>query len=183
MYRSEIEKYIPINEQEIKDKEIILRSDKIFDNILTRDNEIVHLTSSAFIMNKDLTKVLLVYHNIYDSWSWTGGHQDGERDLLKVAIKEAKEETGLNKLEIYRDQIATIDVLAVKSHYKKGKYVAPHLHLSVGYILVADEKDKLKIKEDENSQVKWIEMDKLMEYTEKEKHMQYIYNKIIKRLK
>ena len=41
-------------------------------------------------MNKDKTKVLMIYHNIYNSWSWTGGHADGDEDLLYVAIKEAK---------------------------------------------------------------------------------------------
>ena len=34
----------------------------------------------------------MVYHNIYNSWSWLGGHADGETDLLAVALREVKEE-------------------------------------------------------------------------------------------
>ena len=49
------------------------------------------MTSSGLIFNKNLDKILMVHHNIYNTWSWTGGHADGEDDLLKVAIKEAKE--------------------------------------------------------------------------------------------
>ena len=64
------------------------------DKILTRDNKCYHFTSSAWVVSPDFKKVLMVYHNIYNSWSWMGGHADGESDLLKVAIKEVKEESG-----------------------------------------------------------------------------------------
>lgn len=64
-------------------------------NVLTRKNEFSHLTSSSFIVNKERTKVLMIHHNIYDSWAWTGGHADGEVDLLSVALRETQEETGI----------------------------------------------------------------------------------------
>lgn len=60
----------------------------------TREGE-VHCTSSAFLCNESLDKVLFVYHNIYDSYTWPGGHNDGERDFFKVAIRETEEETGI----------------------------------------------------------------------------------------
>ena len=41
----------------------------------------------------------MIHHNIYNSWSWTGGHADGDKDLLYVAIKEAKEETGVKNIK------------------------------------------------------------------------------------
>ncbi|WMM23788.1 GNAT family N-acetyltransferase [Tissierella sp. MB52-C2] len=47
-------------------------------------------------MNKSLDKVLMIHHNIRNTWAWTGGHVDGDSDFLHVAIKEAKEETGIN---------------------------------------------------------------------------------------
>ena len=92
-----IKNYIPYNDQEIKDKDLIMECINKFDDILTRENSIAHITSSGYIVNKDRSKVLMIYHNIYQSWSWTGGHADGDYDLLHVAIKEAKEETGLKK--------------------------------------------------------------------------------------
>lgn len=73
--REQIEKYIPYNAQEIKEQEVILRYMDTFDNLLTRDNEFAHFTASAWIVNEERTKVLMIYHNIYQSWSWTGGMQ------------------------------------------------------------------------------------------------------------
>ncbi len=88
--KEEIEKYKPFNEQEEKDKEIMLRYINTFEDVLTRGNEFGHFTASAWVVNKEKTKVLMIYHNIYQSWSWTGGHADGEKDLLHTAIRELK---------------------------------------------------------------------------------------------
>lgn len=65
---NQIKEFIPLDEQEIKDKEATLKYIENFDNILTRDNELVHMTASAFIVNKDRTKALMVHHNIFNSW-------------------------------------------------------------------------------------------------------------------
>ena len=88
----EIENYLPFNEQEESDKKIILDAIRNNSNILTRENEIMHITSSGYILNKTRDKVLMIYHRIYNSWSWTGGHADGDDNLLHVAIKEAEKE-------------------------------------------------------------------------------------------
>lgn len=174
--------YKPFNEQEEKDKEITLKCIDIFDEVLTRNNEITHITSSAFVINKSRDRVLMVHHNIYNSWSWTGGHADGDDDLLKVAIRELEEESGVTDIKVISEDIFSLDVLQVKGHIKKGKYVAPHLHLSVAYLLEASDEQKLVVKQDENSGVKWIEIDKLEEYTKNEPHMQELYNKLIQKI-
>ena len=96
MIIQDIEKFIPYNEQEEKDKEEILRRLKNNEKLLTRDNKSAHLTASAWILNQDHNKVLMAYHNLYDSWAWLGGHADGESDLLKVCIKEVKEDENSN---------------------------------------------------------------------------------------
>jgi len=177
-----IKEYIPYNEQEEKDKEVFIKCINMFDDILIRNNEIAHITSSAFIVNKDKDKVLMVYHNIYNSWSWVGGHADGEEDLLYVAMKEAKEETGIKNVSPVSDNILSMDILPVLGHIRKGKYVPPHLHLSVAYLLEADENEQLIIKPDENGGVKWIPVDKIDTYSN-EPHMVKVYNKIVSKLK
>ena len=92
MYVDEIRAYTPQNEQEAADQRLILEYIRLFpDNILTRDNEIAHLSSSGFVVNADGTRVLMAHHNIYRVWAWTGGHADGEGDLLSVALREARE--------------------------------------------------------------------------------------------
>ena len=64
----------------------------------------------------------------------------------------------------------------------KGKYVAPHLHLSVAYVLEADEAEEVKVKEDENSGVKWVDIDRVLELTDEE-HMKDVYSKLINKTK
>ncbi len=176
-----IKEYPPYNEQEQRDKEVMLRCFSDFEDILTRENEIAHMTSSAFVVNKNRDKVLMVYHNIFDSWSWIGGHADGEEDLLLVAMKETREETGIKKLFPVDEKIWSLDILPVFGHRKKGKYISSHLHLSVAYLLEGDEKEPLMVKPDENSGVQWIPIDKIDQYSN-EPHMKKIYYKIMERL-
>lgn len=76
---SQLEGYTPFNEQEERDKGVILSALKTQPDIFERSNLIAHMTASAWVVNKDRSKILLAYHNIYDSWAWLGGHADGER--------------------------------------------------------------------------------------------------------
>ena len=174
---NDIKEYLPFNEQEQKDKELILKLIKE-ENILTRDNKYYHFTSSAWVVSPDFKKVLMVYHNIYNSWSWMGGHADGESDLLKVAIKEVKEESGLKHLEILSPNIFSLEVLCVDGHEKKGKYIPSHLHLNVTYLLMAEECDELAIKPDENSGVEWIDINYIDKRVTEEWMKKRIYFKL-----
>ncbi|NLZ82505.1 MAG: NUDIX hydrolase [Clostridiales bacterium] len=178
-YIKAIEGYTPINEQEMQNKKVILKFIKQFsNNVLLRDNEIAHITSSGFIMNKSLDKVLLVHHNIRNVWSWTGGHADGDEDLLHVAIKEAKEETGITDIKPLSNNIASIDILSVFGHIKNNKYVNSHLHLSIAYVLVADENNELRICTEENSGVEWFPLDKFTSEYFSERDL-YLYRKLV----
>ena len=141
-----------------------------------------HFTASNWIINKNRTKVLMIYHNIYKSWAWTGGHADGDSDLLHVALKEAEEETGLNNLKLLSDGIFGLQILTVDSHIKRGKHVPSHLHLDCCFLFEANEEDELKIKEDENSGVKWINIDEATKITN-EKKMRPIYEKLNSKIK
>ena len=153
--RKKIEEFIPFNEQEEKDKIQFLEFIDSFDDTLTRDNIFGHFTASAFVVNKERNKMVVVYHIINDGWIYPGGHADGEEDLLKVAVREVEEETSL-KVKVLDDNIYAIDSAPVKGHIKRGKYVSAHLHLDVIFIMEADDKIPLKYKEDESKGVKWI---------------------------
>lgn len=182
-YIKQIIGFFPANEQESQDKKVLLDYiEKFPHNILLRDNEFAHVTSSGFIMNKELDKVLMVHHNIRNTWAWTGGHVDGDTDFLHVAIKEAKEETGINAVTALTKNIVSIDILPVYGHVRRSKYVSAHLHLSVAYILIASEKETLIVKEDENSDVNWFSLDKFTEDYFDVKDV-YLYNKLIHRAK
>lgn len=180
-WMKEIENYQPYNVQEQKDQAFIIDCFRRFEDVLTRDNPIAHLTSSAWTVNSSWDKALMVYHNIYRSWSWAGGHADGEGDLLTVAIREVREETGINRVYPVISSIFALDVLPVFGHIKNGIYIPAHLHLSVAYWMEADESQPLRIKADENSRIGWVAFDELNNYVN-EFQMQKVYHKLITKM-
>ncbi len=180
--REEIEKYVPYNEQEEKDKQTILKYMDSFDNVLTRDNEFGHFTASAWVANKEKTKVLMIYHNIYKSWAWTGGHADGNPDLLATAIRELKEETGVENVKVIDNNIFSLEIVCVDGHVKKGKYVSSHVHLNATYLLEVDENEILRIKDDENSGVKWINIEDVEKVVNEKWVFENAYKKLNKKL-
>ena len=181
--KRKIECYEPYNEQEEVEKRIMLKYIDDFDDVLTRQNEYGHFTSSAFILNKERTKMLMIYHKIYDSWAWTGGHSDGDSDLLYVAMKEAKEETGITSVKPIKDDIYSLEIITVNGHEKRGKYVGSHVHLNTTFLLEADENEEIRIKEDENSGVKWVPIDEIKSASSEPWIRNRVYGKIIEKMK
>lgn len=179
----QLEKYQPVNEQEEKDKLFIISCLKQFDNIFSRENNLAHMTASAWVVNKNHDKVLMAYHNIYDSWSWLGGHADGETDLLRTAMREVSEESGIHNIHPVSDDIYSLEVLTVDGHIKRGEYVSSHLHLNVTYLIEADEDEILSIKPDENSGVKWFGLDEAIVASSEKWFRDNIYNKLNEKLK
>ena len=173
-----LEKYEPYNEQEASDKKLMLEYINNFDDVLTRDNEFGHFTASSWVVNKEKTKVLMIYHNIYKSWTWSGGHADGESDLLQTAIRELKEETGVKHIKPVTEDIFSLEVACVNGHIKKGKYVGSHVHLNLTYLLEVDENDTLTVKENENSGVKWVKLEDIA----KESTEPWMIEKVFKKL-
>lgn len=176
--KEQIENYKPYNEQEEKDKQTMLKYLNTFDDCLTRNNEFGHFTASSWAVNKERTKVLMIYHNIYQSWAWSGGHADGESDLLGTAIRELKEETGVENVTVVKPDIFSLEIVTVDGHIKRGKYVSSHVHLNLTYLLEVDENEILKIKPDENSGVKWVNL----EDVEKESTEKWICANIYRKL-
>ena len=182
-YREQIKRYQPRCEQEKRDKAMMLElMESCGQRLLWRDCRAVHFTSSGFILNQDLDKCLFAYHRIYDAWGWTGGHADGNGDLLQVAVKEAQEETGLVQVDPLSFEIASLDILPVHGHWKNGSYVSPHLHLCAAYLLIADEDQPIRPKKDENTAVKWIYLYQIEQYS-REQHMLPIYRKLTGRIR
>ena len=179
---NDIERYKPFNCQEEKDKEFIINAIKNNENIFSRDNKVMHMTASAWVVDKTRTKVLMCYHNIYNSWSWLGGHADSECDLLSVAIREVKEESSLKEVIPVSSDIFSLEVLTVDGHIKRGEYVSSHLHLNITYLLQADENEVLHIKEDENKGVKWFKKEEALEASSEPWFVSNIYSKLNKKL-
>lgn len=179
--REQIMNYVPYNEQEQRDKEELLRA-LLMENVFFRENKMAHMTASAWVVNRDRDKILMVYHNIYDSWSWLGGHADGERDLLSVAVREVQEESGIQKVKVLKEDIFSLEILTVDGHEKRGQYVPSHLHLNVTYLLEAAEDEGLQIKPDENKGVAWFSVEEAIERSTEPWFQERIYKKLNQKL-
>ena len=173
--------YVPYNEQESADKAVLSDALARCPDLYDRSNPVLHLTASSWIVNRTRDKVLMIYHNIYDSWAWTGGHADGDRDLCAVALREAKEETGLSSVVPLSTHLFSLETLTVNPHHKRGQYVAAHLHLNVTFLLEADEAEPLRAKPDENSAVAWFALDDAVAACS-EPWMRPIYQKLNEKL-
>lgn len=173
----------PVNDQEKNDQKIMLDwLNQYGKQVLTRENEVAHFTSSAIILNPTFDKICMIHHNIYKTWTWVGGHNDGSEDFIETALKEANEETGLSDFEVLSNQILSVEILPVFDHYKRGKYVSAHLHMNASVVLIADENQPLMIKEDENSGVKWVAIEEIGNYSN-EPELIAVYMKLINKAK
>lgn len=174
----DIKSYTPTNEQEERDKALMIQYMEDNTNYLSRENQIAHFTASMWTVNKERTKTLMVYHNIYNSWSWIGGHADGEEDLCAVALRELQEETGVANATLVSCDIFSLEVITVDGHVKKGVYVPSHLHFNVTYLAEADESESLIVNEYENKDVKWWTFEEALKASTEPWMVEHVYKKL-----
>lgn len=178
----QIADYKPYNEQEAHDQAVMRQLLATQPDLFTRENQVAHMTASSWLLNATHDKVLMIYHNIYHSWAWTGGHADGDRDLLAVAKREAMEETGVTEIRVISEDIFSLEILTVDGHEKRGVYVPSHLHLNVTYLLIADDADALTVKPDENSGVQWFTPEGAVQASSEPWFREHIYKKLNEKL-
>ena len=178
IYR-QIEAYTPYNEEEAADKKAMLEFISRNDDALLRTNLTGHLTATAWVTDSSYCNYLMEFHNIYQSWSWIGGHADGDGNLTSVAAKELTEETGLTEAKLASPNIFSIEALHVEGHYKHGSYVPCHLHYNVTYLFTADPLWPVKIKPDENSGIRWFEANQLIKEVSETWMVEHVYKKLL----
>ena len=168
--------------QEEADRERMVRFLRAHDRALLREEEEGHFSASAWIVDPAREQVLMVYHNIYQAWTWIGGHADGEADLLGVALRETQEETGVTSARPVLPGIFSLEILPVPAHMRRGIAVPEHLHFNVTYLLEVETSAPLRGNPDENSGVRWRCLEEV-ERDDSEACMLPVYRKLVARVR
>ncbi len=120
-----------------------------------------HITGSAFIVSSDFKQTLLVHHAKLNRWLQPGGHADGDTDVVRVAMREANEETGLKHLEILTRDIFDLDIHPIPAR----KDFPSHDHYDIRYVVNASTEEKIVVSE-ESFDVKWVPLEILEKYSD-----------------
>jgi len=112
-----------------------------------------HLTGSAWVVSPERERVLLTHHRKLDKWLQLGGHADGDGDLLAVALREAREESGLTRVRVVSAEIFDVD-----RHWIPERKGEPgHYHYDLRFLLEADPSEQLAITS-ESKDLAWVEI-------------------------
>ena len=173
MYRNPLlqllENHQPFNQDEAQFKEQMIEFVQQNPDCFERSLLIGHVTGSAWIVDKSRQFTLLTHHRKLDKWFQTGGHCDGDSDVLNVAMKEAMEETGLTDIQAINPNIFDIDIHEIPE--RKG--VPTHLHYDVRFLLEADMNEPLIITS-ESSDLAWVELSKVSQLNDSQSIMRMV---------
>jgi len=120
-----------------------------------------HITGSAWIVDKSRRYVLLTHHRKIGSWFQLGGHCDGCHNVCEVALKEAREESGLARIAVLSDAIFDLDIHVIPEY----KGIPEHKHYDVRFLFEADRRDLLMISS-ESKDLRWVKIEDLEEYSQ-----------------
>lgn len=122
-----------------------------------------HITGSAFIVDAERTQTLLTHHHFLDKWLQLGGHSDGDPDTLAVALREAREESGLTSLAVVDENIFDVDIHPIPARKNEPE----HYHYDIRFLAEADSREPLRITP-ESKDLAWIPLNRIAEYTKEE---------------
>ena len=159
----------PFNQEEAKFKQQMIKFINQNPDCFERSLLIGHITGSAWIVDKSRKFTLLTHHRKLDKWFQTGGHCDGNSDVLNVAMKEAMEETGLTDIQAISSTIFDIDIHEIPE--RKG--IPTHLHYDVRFLLEAD-MNELLIISTESSDLAWVEISKVSQLNDSQSIMRMV---------
>lgn len=120
--------------------------------------EIGHITGSTWIIDMSRKKVLLTHHRKLTKWIQLGGHADGESNILMVTLREAKEESGLNSINVVSSEIFDVDIHTIPKSQKHSE----HLHFDIRFLFEADSDEPLLVS-NESFDLSWVELNKVYE--------------------
>lgn len=162
IFQKALKCYQPKNNQEVNYK---MKMHDLLQNkgelAFTRESLDAHFTASAWLIDKESKKVLLLHHSKLNKWLQPGGHADGEVDLEKVARKEAFEETNLAEITLLVPGIFDIDIHLIPEY----RNIKAHFHYDVRYAFLVKNADLTQIN-NESKAYKWLQLNEIKKLTD-----------------
>lgn len=150
-----LERYSPADAKETADKAAILQFLKTDPIPFVRHNMKGHLTGSAWVLSPDCQEVLLTHHAFLNKWMQLGGHADGEANILNVALREAQEESGIDEIKPFSNEIFDVDAHEIPANARKGE--SEHMHYDIRYLFIAQHKNYRV--SSESKELKWVTLE------------------------
>jgi 8-oxo-dGTP pyrophosphatase MutT (NUDIX family) len=126
------------------------------EDCFSRSLSIGHITGSAWLIDPTGRRALLTFHRKLDKWLQLGGHADGQTNVLEAALRECREESGIERIEPVHDDIFDVDIHRIP---KRGDIPA-HLHFDVRFLVRAPTSTDYRVS-DESHDLKWVTPDEL----------------------
>jgi 8-oxo-dGTP pyrophosphatase MutT (NUDIX family) len=146
--------YNPEYEEERLYKTQMIEFYNNYENVFSRKQLYGHFTASSFLINKDMTKFLLMLHRKIGIWVQLGGHCDEDPIVLRTSIREAKEESGIENIIPISEEIFDIDI----HKFRAFKGLDEHFHFDIRFLLKTVDTDDFVINE-ESMDLKWFRFD------------------------
>lgn len=163
MHRNKLINLLEAFEGEKEARDQILNFVKSSKGCFERSNTYGHITSSSWLLNRDLTKVLLTHHRKLNKWLQPGGHCDGDSDVPASALREAIEESGIDNWEFLSEEIFDLDVHVIPAR----KADPEHFHFDVRFVFRAVCSEDYVVSE-ESHDLAWVKLDEIEKYTNEE---------------
>lgn len=160
-----------VNESSIKDEMISFLNHT--NEPFGKSDPTGHITASAFIVSEDYRDTLLTHHFKLGRWLQLGGHTEVDERVAEGALREAREESGLTQLKLYKTTIFDLDIHEIPERKNEIK----HLHYDVRFLIVAKIGEPLVVS-DESHDLKWVPIVEVTNYTDSES-IQRMCRKII----
>lgn len=155
--------YLAENPQELEVINRFIEFVNAYPDCFERTLQVGHITGSAWVVNEAGSNVLLTHHKKLNKWFQLGGHADGESDILKAALIEVEEESGLAAFEAITPEIFDIDIHAIPARKDEPE----HYHYDVRFTVRATGGDDYIVSE-ESHDLSWVKIERLAEYTQEE---------------
>lgn len=165
--------YAPVSLDEQRKRDEIIAFVEAHTECFRRELLVGHITGSAWVVNEKHNKVLLTHHRKLDKWLQLGGHCDGDNDVLRVALREAIEESGVFDIMPLSADIFDLDIHLIPERRTATTFEPEHFHYDARFLLQADDAVPLRITS-ESKDLRWVRLEDVHNLTDEESMLRMV---------